>query len=280
MGRSELTAAFRPSMGVCCAWAENRTTELGVNSPMIELGRSVQLKRTLLMLNAPVRDLNETGIECDGGRQPVPGPTLIPELAHVHAPAMEGASELPLSRPENSARDFSSKGMPAGAATRAWKKGRHSSKSSVVTVNASGSARRRCSSPVSVPRAVIVECGVGIQSRQDGESDRAPSRVCRVRRPSREECSRAHSPAPARRDQSPSSGLLPVRTTLHEGCRRPPRPDATASPGWAARPAHVAHHPTALDAAVRPNEISQGAPANPLATIPAPFLPKAKRRVQ
>ena len=66
---------------------------------MIELRGSVQLKRTLPMLNAPVRDLDKTGIERDGCRQPVPSPAVIPELAHVHAPLQGGrfvaAAELP-----------------------------------------------------------------------------------------------------------------------------------------------------------------------------------------
>ena len=86
-------------MGVRCAWAENSHHGTGRQSPMIELRRSVQLKRTLLMLNPPVRDLDEAGIEGDGCGEPVPSPTVIPELAHVHAPLQGGglvaAAELP-----------------------------------------------------------------------------------------------------------------------------------------------------------------------------------------
>ena len=48
----------------------------GRQLPMIELRGGVQLKRTLLMLDAPIRDLDESGIERDGGGETVPGPDL------------------------------------------------------------------------------------------------------------------------------------------------------------------------------------------------------------
>ena len=51
------------------------------------------------MLDAPIRDLDQFGIERDGGGETVPGPALKPELPYAHAP-MEGgrlvaAAELP-----------------------------------------------------------------------------------------------------------------------------------------------------------------------------------------